>query len=31
LWRQLGVARKDGQVVFDDGAELAKVRRGITG
>jgi hypothetical protein len=30
-WRQLGVAREGTSVVFDDGAPLAYVRRGITG
>jgi hypothetical protein len=29
VWKRLGVARRDGAVVFDDGAPLAKVRRGI--
>lgn len=29
LWKQLGVSRKDGRVVFDDHAPLAAIRRGI--
>ncbi len=31
VWRRLGVQVKDGRVVLDDGAELAGVRRGMTG
>lgn len=29
LWRQLGVGRREGKIVFDDGAPLANVRRAI--
>jgi hypothetical protein len=29
LWKQLGVAREDGKVVFDDHAPLAAVRKAI--
>lgn len=30
LWRQLGVVHRGGTVVFDDGAPLAGIRRGMT-
>ena len=30
IWRKLGVARRDGRIVFDDEAPLAKIRRTIT-
>lgn len=30
LWRRLGVDRRDGQVVLDDAAALAEIRRAIT-
>jgi hypothetical protein len=30
LWRRLGVAERNGEVVFDDAAPLAEVRRAIT-
>jgi len=29
LWRQLGLAREDGKVLFDDRAPLASVRQAI--
>lgn len=31
LWQQLGVALRDGTVIFDDAAPLASVRRAMTG
>jgi hypothetical protein len=29
LWKQLGVRREGGQVIFDEGAPLAQVRAAI--
>jgi hypothetical protein len=29
LWKQLGVGRQDGKVIFDDRAPLAAIRRAI--
>jgi len=29
LWKQLGVGRENGKVVFDDSAPLASIRRAI--
>ena len=31
LWKDLGVSRQDGTIVFDDSAPLAPIRRAITG
>jgi hypothetical protein len=30
IWRKLGIARRDGKIVFDDSAPLAAARRAIT-
>jgi hypothetical protein len=31
MWKQLGVSRSGGKMVFDDRAPLASVRKGIAG